>query len=409
MTKPGVNPKLTVAVVILGHESGGIRRFLLNQFAHAASVGLDFEYVCLQEGPLHDALREAGAKTTVIGGFVPTVYPHGPLLAFARWLLPGGGFAATRRALRNYFAQNKPEVIYSHFLHTHIVSARAARKTRIPVIGQVHGTLNVRRLFGLTRIAYSLALAWSLDTVVMVSETARKSLWGPARRKARMIYNAVDVQAIERRVAGAVKTPGRAIIVGRLGSGKKIDLAIRALPQLLAVGIDCTLEIVGGPTDDSSAYFRRLTEDVAVLGLQDRVVFTGPIDPPYAPLAAAEVCVNCSTVEGLPLAVIEAMICKTPVVVADCGAPAELVEHERTGLHFRADDPAALAAAVRRLLTDEPLRTRLADSACRYARQMFDITVHMRAIRALFDECRTPAEGGPRPPDQSRERKRLDP
>jgi glycosyltransferase involved in cell wall biosynthesis len=386
MIDPRSPTKLRIAVVILGHEGGGIRRFLLNQFAHSAEHGLDFEYVCLQAGPLHDALRDAGAKTTVVGGFVPTVYPHGPLLAFARWLFPGGGFGATLRALRNYFAQNKPDVIYSHFLHTHIVSALAARKTRIPVMGQVHGTLNIRRLFGLTRIAYSLALAWSLDTMVMVSQTARKSLWGPARRKARMIYNAVDVQAIEQGVAGAVKTPGRAIIVGRLGSGKKIDLAIRALPHVLAAGIDCTLEIVGGPTDDSSAYFRRLTEDVAALGLQDRVVFTGPIDPPYAPLAAAEICVNCSTVEGLPLAVIEAMICKTPVIVADCGAPGELIQHEKTGLHFSADDDASLADAVLRLFRDPDLRSRLAEAAYSHARETFDITVNMRAMRSLFDE-----------------------
>jgi glycosyltransferase involved in cell wall biosynthesis len=207
-----------------------------------------------------------------------------------------------------------------------------------------------------------------------------------------MIYNAVDVQAIEQRAAGAVKTPGCAIIVGRIGSGKKIDLAIRALPRVLAAGIDCTLEIVGGPTDDSSAYFRRLTDDVAALSLQDRVVFTGPVDPPYAPLAAAAICVNCSTVEGLPFAVIEAMICKTPVIVADCGAPAELIQHEKTGLHFRADDDASLADAVLRLFRDPDLRSRLAEAAYSHARETFDITVNMRAMRSLFDEF---ARGAP--------------
>lgn len=379
---------LKVAVVIIGHEGGGIRRFLLNQFAHAANIGINFEYVCLQPGPLYEELRNAGARAVVIGGFMPTDYPHGPVLAFLRWLLPNGGFGGTLRAVRRYLREGKPDIVYSHFLHTHIVCGLAAARTPIPTVGQVHGTLNVRRLFGLTRIAYSLALAWSLDTMVMVSETARKSLWGPVRRQARMIYNAVDVRAIEQRIAGAVKTPGRAIIVGRLGSGKKIDLAIRALPHVLAAGIDCTLEIVGGPTDDSNAYFRRLTEEVAALGLQDRVVFTGPIDPPYAPLAAAEICVNCSTVEGLPLAVIEAMICKTPVIVADCGAPGELIQHEKTGLHFRADDDASLADAVLRLFRDPDLRSRLVEAAYSHARETFDITVNMRALRALFEECR---------------------
>lgn len=54
MTDPRSPTKLRIAVVILGHEGGGIRRFLLNQFAHSAEHGLDFEYVCLQAGPLQN-------------------------------------------------------------------------------------------------------------------------------------------------------------------------------------------------------------------------------------------------------------------------------------------------------------------------------------------------------------------
>jgi glycosyltransferase involved in cell wall biosynthesis len=381
--------RLRIAVVITGREGGGIRRFLFTQRAHAAEHALDFEYVCLQPGPMYDALRDAGATVTVVGGGVPSVHPHGPLPAFARWLLPGGGFGATRRGVFEYLRLHRPDCVYSHLLHTQIACGLPARRLGLPHIGQVHGTLNVRRLFGLTRIAYSTALARSLDAIVMVSDTARGSLWGSARRKAQRIYNGIDVRAIERTLPGAAKIPGRAIICGRLTAGKKVELAIRALPRVLGAGINCILEVVGGPADDSNSYYRLLADLVRDLGMHDHVTFTGPIDPPYARLAAAEVCVNCSTVEGFGYVVAEAMACRTPVIVADCGAPKELVAHDRTGLHFRADDEASLADTIVRLLRDAKLRSRLADAAYSHASQTFDISVHLKAMRALFERCRS--------------------
>jgi len=106
-------------------------------------------------------------------------------------------------------------------------------------------------------------------------------------------------------------------------------------------------------------------------------------------LAAAEVCVNCSTVEGFGYVVAEAMVCKTPVIVANQGSPAELVTHDRTGLHFRAADEASLADTIVRLLRDAELRSRLADAAYSHASQTFDISVHLKALRALFERCRS--------------------
>jgi len=379
---------LKVAVVIIGHEGGGIRRFLLTQCAHAANVGINFEYVCLQPGPLYEELRNAGARAVVIGGFMPTAYPHGPVLAFLRWLLPGGGFGGTLRAVRRYLREGQSDIVYSHFLHTHIVCGLAAARTPISTVGQVHGMLNRTRLFGLTRIAYSLALMLSLDRMVMISRTAFDSLWPPVRRTARMIYNGLDSDAIKHAAQNVSKVPRRLILVGRLVPGKKIDCAIRSLHRLVAAGYDCSLDIAGGPADDSNPYFTRLVSLVEELALRDRVRFLGSLDDPLPCIAAAEILVNCSTAEGFGIVVPEAMLCRTPVVVADRGAPAELVDPGRTGLHFRADDPTSLADAVRRLFDDDELRRQLSLAACMYARELFDITVHMRALRALFEERR---------------------
>lgn len=386
MTAKEVQP-MRVAVVLLGTESGGIRSFLLSQQEHAAEVALEFQYVALQDGPMCAALRERGAEIAILNTPLPVTDSTAPVAGVARWMLPGGGYGAARRALQNRLAANPPDCLYSHFLQTHLMCGAVGRALGIPRVGQVHGTINPRRSFGLTRIAYSWALNHSLDAFIMISNTAASSLAPFAREKARMIYNGIDCRAIEAGSARCKKTPGRIITLGRIVPGKKIDVAIRALPLVLKAATDCTLDVVGGPMDESNKYANHLRRLAADLGVAQSVNFTGPLHPPYGRLAAAEIFVNCSTVEGLSYVVMEAMLYGTPVIVADIGAPSEMIQDEKSGLHFRADDPDSLARAIIRLLGDAPTRMRLAAAAHVYARETFDISTHMRAIRAVFDEC----------------------
>lgn len=384
---PKIAQPIRVAVVLLGTESGGIRSFLLNQQMHSAEVAMKFQYIALQDGPMCGALRERGEEVAILNTPPPVTYATAPVAGVARWMLPGCGFGAARRALQSKLAGDLPDCLYSHFLHTHLACGAVGRSLGIPRIGQVHGTINPRRSLGLTRVAYSWALARSLDAIIMVSHTAGGSLAPIARAKARMVYNGIDATAIDAASSGHEKIAGRVIILGRIVPGKKPDVAIRALPLVIKSGTKCTLDVVGGPMDESNEYanqLRRLTKELKV---ESFVNFTGPLNPPYGRLAAAEICVNCSTVEGLSYVVMEAMLSGTPAIVADQGAPSEMIQHEKSGLHFGADDPASLADAIVRLLGDPQARLRMADAARVYARETFDISTHMQAIRAVFDEC----------------------
>jgi glycosyltransferase involved in cell wall biosynthesis len=70
-----------------------------------------------------------------------------------------------------------------------------------------------------------------------------------------------------------------------------------------------------------------------------------------------------STYEGFGMVVVEAMSQRLPVVATPVGCVRALVDDARTGLLVPPRDPAALAAALRRLLADAPLRRRLAAAA----------------------------------------------
>jgi glycosyltransferase involved in cell wall biosynthesis len=107
-------------------------------------------------------------------------------------------------------------------------------------------------------------------------------------------------------------------------------------------------------------------------------------------VAGCDVCINCSTHEAFGLVIVEAMACGTVVVVAHGGGPAELVEDGHTGLCFEPGNSTSLARALKRVLADGNLRSRLAAAAYDHARRKFDMSVNMRSFPAeLLKHCPT--------------------
>jgi glycosyltransferase involved in cell wall biosynthesis len=102
-----------------------------------------------------------------------------------------------------------------------------------------------------------------------------------------------------------------------------------------------------------------LEKQVADLGLADRVLLPGWSEDVAGELLRADALVLPSRTEGWPLTVVEAMLAGLPVVATPVGSVAEAVQDGRTGLLVPKDDPAALAAALRRLRDEPALRERL--------------------------------------------------
>jgi glycosyltransferase involved in cell wall biosynthesis len=266
----------------------------------------------------------------------------------------------------------------------HLVCGLAVRSASCRAVGHVHGPLNPRRLLGINRALYCAMMHRMLDAIVTISHYARGTLCGAARRRSVMVYNGGDLQAIHRHARSCPVDGNTLVLVGRLVDWKKQALAIRALHLLRDEFPDSTLEFLGGPVDAANAYCVELQALVDALGLTDRIRFRGEISPPYDPVAAATICVSCATMEAFGNAVLEAMALQTPVIVADRSAPAEFVRDGVTGLHYEADNPEALAAAIRRILRDPDLGRRLADAAWEDIRRPFDIDTHMERMRNVF-------------------------
>jgi glycosyltransferase involved in cell wall biosynthesis len=134
---------------------------------------------------------------------------------------------------------------------------------------------------------------------------------------------------------------------------------------------------------------------VVGLGLEREVLLTG--NRPDVPdvLAALDVAVLSSIWEGAPLALLEYMAAGAPIVATAVGAVPELIDDGVHGLLVGARDPAALAAAIARLLDDPPLARRLGGAARARQRAEFDLGVQIERLERLYVELFELSERAP--------------
>jgi glycosyltransferase involved in cell wall biosynthesis len=89
--------------------------------------------------------------------------------------------------------------------------------------------------------------------------------------------------------------------------------------------------------------------------------------------------------DGLPTVLTEAMALKVPVVATPVTGIPELVDDGRTGLIVPERDPAALAAAIRRLIEEPETARRLAKAGRARVERDFDLHANVRELRTLFE------------------------
>jgi glycosyltransferase involved in cell wall biosynthesis len=141
------------------------------------------------------------------------------------------------------------------------------------------------------------------------------------------------------------------------------SLAPRVLAELANDFPDAQLTMTGPDKGDKS--FQRTAEIAQQLSVRDRVKLTGSI--PKAEVAAwlsnGDIFLNTTSVDNVPISVLEAMATGLCIVSTNAGGIPYLLEHERDALLVSADNVGEMSAAVRRILTEPELAARLSKSA----------------------------------------------
>jgi glycosyltransferase involved in cell wall biosynthesis len=134
----------------------------------------------------------------------------------------------------------------------------------------------------------------------------------------------------------------------------------------------------------NSDYFHQLKLRVRESGLQERFQFADFADDIQPVLTCCDILVLPSEQEPFGRVVVEAWLAGKPVIVSDCGGPAELVTHGINGLVFASGNAAELAASMEELSQDAPLRHRLG-AAGRAKAGQFSADYHTRDICRVYE------------------------
>lgn len=279
----------------------------------------------------------------------------------------------------------RPDILHTRLFHANLTGRVLGRLAGVPVVISGERTMGMesRWRYLLNRLTLFLA-----DRVVCVSEQvaafcARRI--GLAPDKTVVIPNGVDfpepsdllTQQIARESLGL---PVDGVLIGtvaRLDPVKRLDVLLSALALLE----DAHALVVGyGPEE------QRLRAMAEGLGLGARVRFVGYQEDVWPWLAACDVFALSSDWEGMPNAVLEAMGAGLPVVATAAGGTPDVVVDGETGLLVPPGDPAALAAALGRLIQDSELRRTMGAAGWRRARACFSVQQMVERTQALYVE-----------------------
>jgi glycogen synthase len=146
------------------------------------------------------------------------------------------------------------------------------------------------------------------------------------------------------------------LLIGRLVYEKGFQLALEAMPKVIAAAPGTRFLVAGSGTHEEE--LKRQAEE---LGLMEHGTFLGWIgdDVLHTLYGIADLTVVPSIYEPFGLVALEAMASGCPCIVADTGGLREVVPHEEAGLRFAARDPEALAEVAIRVLSDPELEARL--------------------------------------------------
>lgn len=147
-------------------------------------------------------------------------------------------------------------------------------------------------------------------------------------------------------------------MVGRMVPVKNFGLFLRAAKRVTDSGIKAKFVLVGdGPLRSE------LQKEVADLKLEEHVVFTGFREDVLQVVSTLDVFVLCSNSETFPLALIEAMALKKPVIATDVGGIPEIIDHMVNGWLCPSGDEVSLANSITHLLTHEEKARELGNRA----------------------------------------------
>ena len=270
-------------------------------------------------------------------------------------------------------------------VYAYALSKLFRRPMFLIVVGDLDGVSESVKVNSPKRLAYKMSLgveSWLQERMVawapsFVNGQALYAKYSRPNRNVLLTTTSTigDADVIDRADTGLADpnhAPIRLLTVSRIDPRKGLRYLPPALALLVQAGHDVRLTIVGPTVGTMGEEERdRVLAAAREHTVADRIEFLGARTLPEVLALAREhdlFALPTLPGEGVPRVLLEAMASGLPIVVSDVAGVPTLVQNEVNGLLVPPSDPAALAAAIARLIQDGDLRRRLIATGNRAAR-----------------------------------------
>ena len=356
---------------------GGAQKQVLVFASQARAFGIDMTVISLSEEPdskIEARLREYGIQVATFSA--PKLFHLGRL-----------------RDLIQFLQNGNFDIIQTHLQYSNILGSVAGRIANIPVVSMLHSTgytLNNKTSDLIKDKIEHLALRYLPARVVAVGFKVADVYHSYLRRESiEVISNAVaTIASISNKERTSIREelsilPVQPVLitVGRFSPPKSYEDLIEAFSKLVIRRPDAVLIMIGdGPL------FSKIKALVVSMKLQESVCLLGERDDVPRFLSSSDVYVSSSIWEGLPMAILEAMMAGLPVVATEVGDIPRIITPS-VGRVVPVSQPELLANAVESILNNDSGREKMGIAAREYAVRNFSVQVWMEKLLNLYQLC----------------------
>lgn len=290
--------------------------------------------------------------------------------------------------LVRYIRAHNIDLIHAHLPHTGIIARLTGRITNVPVVYTEHnvwGRLHPAMRW-LNRVTFGLN-----TQAIAVSRDVAGSMRGVESGAVRVIDNGIDCSGLARiqdeneGVRREFNVPGDHFLIGNvanLSAKKNHENLLQAVAIFFKSQPQASLLLVGQSFDRMPA-LKRLVVD---LGISEHVHFTGGREDVPRIVRALDLFVMSSDYEGLPIAMLEAMALKKPIVSTAVGGIPGVVRDGVDGFLVPAKNAQALAEKMLLVASNPGLRLAMGDNACQRAKENYDISSMVKKVETVYRE-----------------------
>jgi len=365
----------------------GVQKVSLDELTHLDANYFDRLVVCKCPGEFTENLQKQGIRVHYIPELDRNISPWRDLRAYI--------------ALKNFFINEKPDIVHTHSSKTGILGRFAAKAANVPfIIHTVHGFAfpaeSQRAVKSLFKLLEFIAGTFTDKLIVLNSSDEKIAIHSLAipSKKIILLPNGIDIstycpadpqQRLElRKFLFKINSEDHMIIgmIGRLWRQKNPQCFIRAAIDVANCRNDVSFFVIG-----DGEFRNELDQLIQSSNCSDRIYILGWRSDVPKLLKGLDVMVLPSRWEGMPLAILEAMSTGVPVVASNIPGNRDLISDRLDGSLFSSDDHKELAKILIDLIDQPAKRSRFSTMSLTKIHTKYTLHARIEKIIAIYNEA----------------------